>query len=69
MPKRNLMIYSAISLFLMLVTVACGNLTSASNSASSPGQSLTDLESIEQLQTDFNEDGGNPRLLMILSPL
>ena len=29
---------------------------------------LTDLETIDQLQTQFNNDAGKPRLLMILAP-
>jgi hypothetical protein len=33
-----------------------------------PDASLTDLNSIDQLQSAFNHDVGHPRLLLLLSP-
>ncbi len=56
-------------LFLMLGAVACCNQTFLAAAIAPESQALTDLESIEQLQNVFNEDAGQPRLLMILAPL
>ena len=36
--------------------------------AAGPDAGLTDLHSVDQLQTDFNRDGGHPRLILLLSP-
>ena len=33
-----------------------------------PGMQLTDLHSVSQFQTLFNEDVGTPRLVLIFSP-
>lgn len=33
-----------------------------------PGVTLTDLSSVHQLQTRFNRDHGEPRLILIFSP-
>lgn len=68
MSRKNWIFYSVIVVFLMLTAVACSNLAPSPVDAQK-GTALVDLESIEQLQFVFNEDGGNPRLLMILSPL
>lgn len=35
---------------------------------SGPDASLTDLTSVDQLQTNFNRDVGHPRLIVLLSP-
>ena len=35
---------------------------------SAPSASLTDITSIDQLQTAFNKDAGRPRLILLLSP-
>ena len=65
-----------LSLFVVLVLllVACQTLSpttavpdSASDEQTAAG-SLTDLDTIDQLQSQFNSDEGKPRLLMILAP-
>ena len=33
-----------------------------------PGIALTNLSSVQQLQTRFNQDRGEPRLILIFSP-
>jgi hypothetical protein len=39
-----------------------------SETGSGPDASLTDLHSIDQLQSAFNHDAGHPRLLLLFSP-
>ena len=59
---------AVLSLFLAAAAVACRNQATPAAIVAPESASLTDLESIEQLQTAFNEDSGKPRLLMILAP-
>ena len=47
---------------------ASGRTTTATRSADQTGVVLTDLASVDQLQTLFNGDDGSPRLLLLLSP-
>lgn len=35
---------------------------------SGPEASLTDISSVDQLQSAFNRDAGHPRLILLLSP-
>ena len=55
--------------FLVLVATACRNQAFPAAAIVPESDVLIDLESIEQLQAEFNEDAGKPRLLMILAPL
>jgi hypothetical protein len=56
-------------LFLTVGAVACRNQAFPAAALAPGSEALTELESIEQLQEVFNEDAGQPRLLMILAPL
>ena len=42
--------------------------TPATSSSERDGVRLTDLTSVEQLRTRFNDDRGTPRLILLLSP-
>jgi hypothetical protein len=56
-------------LFLILGATACSNQAFPAAAIAPESNALIDLESIEQLQKEFNENAGKPRLLMILAPL
>jgi hypothetical protein len=49
-----------------LALVACGG--SDSDEADTQAATLSDLDRIEQLRSQFNEKRGVPRLILILSP-
>jgi hypothetical protein len=68
-PRTKWPVLVALSLLLMAIMVACSNQGPPAVAAARPEPTLTELESIEQLQALFNEDTGKPRLLMILAPL
>jgi hypothetical protein len=57
---------------LALVVVACGHPAAVTlpwdRPAPPAGISLTDLQSIGDLQAVFNRDAGKPRLIMLVSP-
>ncbi len=65
---------AVLFLFLLLGVVACRTpslpTAGAEQAAAAPAATdLIDLKSMAQLQADFNEDSGRPRLLLILAPL
>ena len=68
MPRRKWYALPAVILLLLLAT-ACQNQAAAIDVTALENPTLTDLTSIDQLQTTFNADSGYPRLLMILAPL
>jgi hypothetical protein len=53
-----------ILVVLALVT-ACGG---GSGSGSRDSAALSDLTGVDQLREQFNEDRGDPRLILVLSP-
>jgi hypothetical protein len=55
-------------LVLALVAFAVSAAGCGSHESVSTGGRLTDLTSVGQLQRDFEEHAGRPRLLLLLSP-
>jgi hypothetical protein len=56
------------ALALVIIALAVGGLKFFGSRTPPPGVTLTDLRSIGQLQTLFNDGKGTPRLVLILSP-
>jgi hypothetical protein len=55
-----------VACLLLLLSVA---LAACSGSSDEDAQStLPDLEAVDELRAQFNEDRGEPRLLLLLSP-
>ena len=52
---------------VMVVVAGCGGSHSTSSSTT-PKRTLTDLHSINQLQSAFNTASGEPRLIVLVSP-
>ena len=65
-----------VLLAAVLAVAGCGSGSSDETGTPRPttpsskqdGVQLTDLTSVEQLRTRFNEDRGAPRLILLLSP-
>jgi hypothetical protein len=51
---------ASLLVLLSVVLAACGG--------GGRDEGLSDLASVDELRTQFNEDRGEPRLLLILSP-
>jgi hypothetical protein len=64
MPHRRLMIVLIYLILLAPLFVACGS----APSTAIPAQALTDFNSPEELKTRFNQDAGEPRLILLVSP-
>jgi hypothetical protein len=64
MPHRRLMIVLIYLVLLAPLFVACGS----APSTAIPAQALTDFNSPEELKARFNEDAGEPRLILLVSP-
>lgn len=56
--------YASLLVLLSVALAACGG-GSGDNGASGR---LSDLTSVEELSARFNEDRGEPRLVLLLSP-
>ena len=75
MTRRRLAT-TAIALLAALALAGCTNRSSdeadTRTAATRPSEQddvrLTDLASVEQLRTRFNQDRGTPRLILLLSP-
>jgi hypothetical protein len=63
LSKRNLLVVAVLLVGILLV------LYFEPQSQLAPGTDpLTDIQSIETLRTQFNQDAGKTRLIMLLSP-
>lgn len=56
--------YASLLVLLSVALVACGG--GSGDNGENGG--LTDLTSVEELSARFNEDRGEPRLVLLLSP-
>ncbi len=61
--RRPVMLLVCLLLFSTLF-VACGS----APSPATPAQALTDFNSPEELKTRFNQDAGEPRLILLVAP-
>lgn len=79
MLKRINMLHARfLALLLTLVLVACGAPQPAATSAptmgaiaqatATPAPVLTDLHSPDDLKARFNQDAGEPRIILLVSP-
>jgi hypothetical protein len=64
MTYRRLLLVLGCLIVLVSLFVACGSAPSTAISA----QTLTDFNSPEELKTRFNQDAGEPRLILFVSP-
>jgi hypothetical protein len=64
MTSRRPVMFLVCLLLLSLLFVACGS----APSTAVPTQALTDFNSPEELKTRFNQDAGEPRLILLVSP-
>ena len=63
LSKRNLLVLAVLLVGVLLV------LYFEPQSQLAPGKDpLTDIQSIETLRTQFNQDAGKTRLIMLLAP-
>ena len=66
--KRFLSRRRLLGLLILLVAVALG-VYLESRTRLAPGQApLTDIQNIETLRTQFNQDAGKTRLILLVSP-
>jgi len=65
-PDFKTLILAAIGLFLLIVFIFQQELSMSRYRAAEA--SLIDLQNIEQLQTQFNQAKGLPRLILLVSP-
>lgn len=66
MRRRDTVAIAAVLLAVAVFTVGYAVLVPHHHPP--PGVTLTDLSSVHQLQTRFNRDRGEPRLILIFSP-
>lgn len=59
MPRRLLVLVTALA-----VAVAACTTTATPEQL----EALTDIDDVEQIASDFNEQAGTPRLILLLSP-
>ncbi len=64
MTYRRLLLVLGCLILLVPLFVACGS----APSTAVPTQALTDFNSPEELKTRFNQDAGEPRLILLVSP-
>ena len=53
---------------VMVVVASCGESSHSNSRTTGSTRTLTDLHSINQLQTAFNTASGEPRLIVLVSP-
>jgi hypothetical protein len=64
MTYRRLLLVLGCLIVLVPLFVACGS----APSPAIPAQALIDFNSPEELKTRFNQDAGEPRLILLVSP-
>ena len=74
--RRSWVTAALLVLVLAIAGIQLGNphsylseaISRIGEAGSGPDALLTDLTTVDQLQTEFNRDAGHPRLVLLLSP-
>ena len=66
--KTNPLLNALVALGIVALGFLLVNFIANNSIPNVPGVTLTDMHSIEDLRTRFNQDHGTPRLILLLSP-